>query len=160
MTLVFVFAVLISCAFSRTEFNKKLRFDAEGNFKLMQITDLHYGEDDVNDTLSTELQTKLVDAEKPDLVVLTGDMLSDYTWNKKNDYFYVLWTRFTTPYLIRKQPYIYALGNHDAGPYATRREIMERDVTHPFSLSEVGPADISGAGNYVKAVWDSKGERI
>jgi len=37
---------------------------------------------------------------------------------------------------------------------------MKLDITNPYSLSEVGDPKLTGASNYVKAIWDSKGESI
>jgi len=37
---------------------------------------------------------------------------------------------------------------------------MNLDITHKFSLSEVGDPTLPGGSNYVKAVFDSKGEKI
>ena len=50
----------------------------------------------------------------PDMVVLTGDMVSGFAWDKKEkDFFEKRWKMFTKPYLDKKVPYAYALGNHD-----------------------------------------------
>lgn len=46
-----------------------------------QFTDLHYGENDAWDQLTQDIQTKILEIEKPDLVVLTGDCISGYAWN-------------------------------------------------------------------------------
>jgi hypothetical protein len=52
--------------------DKKLRFREDGTFRIVQFTDLHYGEQppekDVN---SSRIQTVILEAEDPDLVVMT-----------------------------------------------------------------------------------------
>jgi predicted MPP superfamily phosphohydrolase len=50
-----------------------LRFRSDGTFKIVQFTDLHYGEAEEKDTNSSIAQDKILAIEKPDLVVMTGD---------------------------------------------------------------------------------------
>ena len=48
------------------------------------------------------------------MVVLTGDMVSGYAWDKKEkDFYQKNWKKFTKSFLDYKIPYAYALGNHD-----------------------------------------------
>lgn len=42
----------------------------------LQFTDLHYGEGDHLDESTTNLMRKLVQAEDPDFIAFTGDMVS------------------------------------------------------------------------------------
>ena len=47
-------------------------------------TDLHFGEEPAEkDINSTIVQAVVLKAEKPDLVVMTGDMVSGYAWDHK-----------------------------------------------------------------------------
>ena len=160
MRYLVLLALLSYCVLSHITFDKKLRFDENGNFKLVQITDLHYGDSEEQNNLTTRAHEKLLGYDPADLVVLTGDMVSDYAWDQTPDYYERHWKQWTAPLLKYKQPYVYALGNHDSGPFKTRKEIMALDVTHPYSLSEEGPQNITGGSNYVKAIWDSEGERV
>jgi predicted MPP superfamily phosphohydrolase len=56
----------------------KLKFNKEKKFKILQFTDLHFGESQERDKLSLLEQTKLIQLEKPDLVVLSGDAVSGH----------------------------------------------------------------------------------
>jgi predicted MPP superfamily phosphohydrolase len=60
-----------------------LKFNKHGKFKIVQFTDLHYGEyppeKDIN---SSKVQTTILKLEQPDLVIMTGDC------GKKNSYYY------------------------------------------------------------------------
>ena len=57
-----------------------------------------------------------------------------------------------------KQPYMYILGNHDSQADLTNRsEVITMDMTLEYSISETGPQNINGSGNYVKAVYDANG---
>jgi predicted MPP superfamily phosphohydrolase len=60
----------------------KLTMNADGKFKVIQITDIHYGENEKSDASTTKLMEKLFETEKPNLAVLTGDMVSGYAWDQ------------------------------------------------------------------------------
>ena len=53
-----------------------------GRFKILQITDLNYGYNELNDIKTTEIVYNLIDMERPDLVVLTGDIVKGDAWDK------------------------------------------------------------------------------
>ena len=63
--------------------DKKLQFNAQGKFKMVQLTDLHFGENDEADANNQRLIRDILDQEKPDLVVVTGDVVSGYAWDGK-----------------------------------------------------------------------------
>jgi len=48
-------------------------------------------------------------------------------------------------------------GNHDQEANLDRREMMEVTVSLPFSVSESGPEDVFGYGNYVIELVDENG---
>ena len=65
---------LMSACTPKTE-SVQLRFDENGEFKILQLTDLHYIYKDSRSDVMLERIDELLDFEKPDLVVLTGDLL-------------------------------------------------------------------------------------
>jgi predicted MPP superfamily phosphohydrolase len=48
---------------------------------MVQFTDLHFGETDEDDANNQRLMGEILDSEKPDLVVMTGDLISGYAWD-------------------------------------------------------------------------------
>ena len=50
-----------------------LRFDEQGNFKILQMTDIQFL--DYMDDKSLAVMNSTIDYAKPDLIVLTGDQL-------------------------------------------------------------------------------------
>ena len=52
-----------------------LRFNEDGNIKIMQLTDLHYTNDDEADHKTVALMRQALKDEKPDFVMVTGDMV-------------------------------------------------------------------------------------
>lgn len=66
----------------------KLKFRAEGKFKMVQFTDIHFGENEENDVMAQNLIRKVIELEQPDLAVVTGDVVSGYAWDGKTEGWY------------------------------------------------------------------------
>lgn len=61
-----------------------------------------------------DLQLRLINGVKPDLVVITGDAVSGDKWDKKQRVFYHRnWRKFTEAMLFTRTKYIYILGSSD-----------------------------------------------
>src|SRR5690349_2424747 len=108
MQIVF-FLFLFCCGFCAVA-AQPLRFGPDGTFKIVQFTDLHYGElppqKDVNSSIvqvysnhSQSIESLILSIEKPDLVVLTGDMVSGYAWDKTSGWYEKQWNKFTKPFI-------------------------------------------------------------
>lgn len=50
---------------------------------MVQFTDIHLGEGEQKDRDTQKLLLDIIAAENPDLVVVTGDVISGYAWDKK-----------------------------------------------------------------------------
>ncbi|CBQ73978.1 related to DCR2-dosage-dependent cell cycle regulator [Sporisorium reilianum SRZ2] len=145
-----------------------LTFKPDGTFKILQLADLHFSVSpepcrDVdakdprwsargclskNDTLA--LVDGWLDTEQPDLVVLTGDQLNGQgtSWDVRS-----VLALYTAPLIARRIPYAVILGNHDSESGSlTREEQMQIIANMPYSYSSVGPALVTGAGNYMLEV--------
>jgi predicted MPP superfamily phosphohydrolase len=59
----------------------KIKLDENDKLRVIQITDIHYGEDEKDDILTTLEMKKLFEWENPHLAILTGDMVSNYAWD-------------------------------------------------------------------------------
>ena len=59
----------------------KLQFNKDGKFKFVQFTDIHLAEGPDTDLAAQNLMRKVLDLEKPDFVVSTGDIISGYAWD-------------------------------------------------------------------------------
>ncbi len=75
--------------------DQKLKMNENNTFKIMQITDIHYGEKELCDEKTTQLMKNLIDWEKPDLAVLTGDMVSGYAWDHSEGWYQKQWLKWT-----------------------------------------------------------------
>lgn len=141
----------------------KLSVDAGVRYKILQVADLHFSTDEgvcrdqypeVSDCKADKRTLKFVetvlDIEKPDLVVMTGDQVFG------DDSFDSVTTMLTVvnPFIKRKIPYAIMFGNHDDEGSLTREELMTLVESLPYSLAQSGPPKIDGFGNYVFSVKD------
>ena len=58
----------------------RLKFRPDGTFKILFLTDLHFGEDEAKDNETMQLHRRFLQMEKPDLVVLGGDQVCNSFW--------------------------------------------------------------------------------
>ena len=98
----------------------------------MQVADLHFSVNagvcrDVTidpctraDNMSLSLLDTMLDAEKPDLVVFTGDQLNGQgtSWDSKS-----VLAKFAREVIRRRIPWAAILGNHDDEEDMTRKEL-------------------------------------
>ncbi|KAJ9643458.1 Phosphatase dcr2 [Coniosporium tulheliwenetii] len=132
----------------------------EGRYKIMQVADLHLstgigvcrdpepkgangGKCDA-DTRTLEFVGRLLDDERPDLVVLSGDQVNGETAPDAQSAIF----KFAELFIKRSIPYATIFGNHDDEGSLSRAAQMSLTSSLPFSLSEAGPNTIEGVGNY------------
>lgn len=141
-----------------------LHFSRSGSFKIVQVADLHFSVSfgkcrdtslspcTHSDNLTSTLIGHVLDEEKPDLVVFTGDQLNGQltSWDPMS-----VLAKFARACTDRKIPWAAVFGNHDeedSGRYQTKEEQIKMMQALPYSLVERGPKDIHGVGNYVLKV--------
>jgi predicted MPP superfamily phosphohydrolase len=152
-------AAVLSAANSASAEEIQLKFDRGGRFKIVQFTDLHLHEGGDKDRQTLALIGEILDLEKPQLVVLTGDVLSGAAKRQETV------ALVAGPMAERKIPWAVVLGNHDdewpkeVEKPKDRRGLMEMFVRQPYSVSKMGPAEISGASNYYLPIHDADGTR-
>ncbi|PSC76897.1 ser thr phosphatase family isoform A [Micractinium conductrix] len=142
-----------------------LRFSNDGTFKIIQLTDLHYGSLSFRDKRTTEVQTKVLEAEKEGmgLVVFSGDMVTGFmeyvdaaldkmvgSGGNQSGWFEQQWKKVVAPVHNLSLPYCITLGNHDAQADLDGRQIVQLDIDtgKHLTLTQQGPANITGASNY------------
>ncbi|KAM0354190.1 hypothetical protein ACHAPU_001225 [Fusarium lateritium] len=137
-----------------------LRIRDDGRYRIMQIGDLHLSTgvgtcreavpDSYNggkceaDPRTLEFAARVLDDEKPDLVILSGDQVNGDTAPDAPTAMF----KIISLLIERKIPYAAIFGNHDDEKTMSREAQMAIMETLPFSLSTAGPADIDGVGNY------------
>ncbi|EFA84279.1 putative metallophosphoesterase [Heterostelium album PN500] len=159
--IIIIFFLLFGLAFSGDPGQTDLKFRSDGTFKIIMFTDLHYGEKTLYDTLNIEAQNKLLDFEKPDYVMLSGDMISGYNehfLNESNYRYY--WDTLTKPMRDRNIPWSITFGNHDAeGPYNSAM-LMDLDMSYNGSISKKGTVFGVGESNYILPILSSNSSDI
>ncbi|EFE43585.1 hypothetical protein TRV_01629 [Trichophyton verrucosum HKI 0517] len=139
------------------------RIRKDGKFKIMQAADLHLAtglghcrdpipktdEDKCEaDPRTLEFIDRLLDEEKPDLIILSGDQVNGDTAPDTETAIY----KFADLFIKHKIPYAAIFGNHDDEGNLDRRTQMDLMQRLPYSLSKPGPEEIDGVGNYVVEV--------
>ncbi|EDR14080.1 uncharacterized protein LACBIDRAFT_244580 [Laccaria bicolor S238N-H82] len=138
-----------------------LHFSRSGNFKILQVADLHFSVSqgvcrdtllnpcEHSDNLTNSLISRALDAEKPDLVVFSGDQLNGQgtTWDPKS-----VLAKFARAVTDKGIPWAAVFGNHDEEDGLAKDQQMTLMKALPYSLVERGPKDVHGVGNYVLKV--------
>jgi hypothetical protein len=122
-----------------------LHFREDGSFTIVQFTDTHWQNGELPDLRTAQLMADVLDAERPDLVVLTGDVIFGSGCKDPLQ----SWTGAVMPIIERNLPWAAVFGNHDGEGSATREQLMTHQQTLPGCLSVPGPTNISGIGNYI-----------
>ncbi|KAJ5905385.1 uncharacterized protein N7473_002301 [Penicillium subrubescens] len=146
------------------------RINDNGRFKVMQLADMHLstglgscrdpvpaelvpGQKCEADPRTLEFVERLLDEEKPDMVILSGDQVNGETAPDAQSAVF----KGVKLLVDRKIPYAVIFGNHDDEGDLNRAQLMSIYEDLPYSLSTAGPEDIDGVGNYIVEVLDRGG---
>ena len=116
-----------------------LRFNANGKFKIVQFTDVHYIFNDSRAEVAIERINEVLNAENPNLVMFTGDII--YGKPAEEGIRTVL-----EQVSKRKIPFAVTFGNHDDEQGLSREELLKIIQHIPYSLTSTTKG-ISGTTN-------------
>ena len=143
------------------------------SFKILHLTDLHFGEAPFTDwgpeadRKTLVVIQKLIEFEVPDLIVLGGDQITGNNVDTNATLYYDIIANALEPYAI---PYAIIFGNHDDAelelqlsngtvvvtPAKTSRiQLLQSAQQHAYSLIREGPSDAFGVSNYMHSVHRS-----
>lgn len=128
-----------------------IKFGKDHKLKIVQITDVHWRSGDARSHEAAECINEVLDAEKPDLVLYTGDL----AFGKPA--FEALDSAFT-PAVKRNIPFGYTFGNHDDEQDKTRQELYEYTCKFKGNLTSTVPG-ISGVANFYIPIKSSDGKK-
>ncbi len=128
-----------------------LKFHSNGKFKIVQFTDVHWVPGNKESLAAKERMEEVLDAEKPDLVIFTGDVI----YGKPA--LPALEEAFA-PVVARKIPFSYTFGNHDDEQGMSRQEIYAYTKKWGNNLSGTTEG-LSGVSNFILTVRSSDGQR-
>lgn len=130
-----------------------LRFRMDGTFTVAQFTDLHWQDGSPEDLATSALVAQVLDTERPDLAVFTGDVIAG---SGCSDPAHSL-RQALAPAVQRGRPFALVFGNHDDEGALDRRELLAVAQGCPGCLAEAGPEGVGGVGNYRLAVAGASG---
>lgn len=129
-----------------------LKFDKNGNFKIVQFTDLHEGPNVDN---TSKLMNKILEYEKPNLVVLTGDIVDGKC--KSPDDVKKAISHIAEPMEKRRIPWAVVFGNHDDEHFMMNKKgMMKLYMSFEFNISKLGYIPCNRIGNYNILIESSK----
>ena len=146
-----------------------LRVGDNSKFKILQVADLHlstgvgacrdpepasiHGEKKCEaDPRTLDFISSVLDHEKPDLAVLSGDQVNGDTAPDGQTAIF----KFAELFISRKIPFACIFGNHDDEGSISREDHMDLLTKLPYSLSEPGPSSLEGVGNYYIEIFGRK----
>ena len=131
----------------RAENSLALKFNEQGSFRIVQFTDIHFELNSRKSKKALKMMGRILDVENPDLVVLTGDIVTTKRAGKG-------WRSVISPMIEREIPWTVTLGNHDDEYDLTRTDIFNLLEKEPFSCVAKGPDDVDGIGNFTIKIND------
>lgn len=121
--------------------NATLKFSAEKKFKIVQFTDIHWVPGNPDSEIAAECMNKVLDEEKPDLVIYTGDLVFGKPAAEALD-------KALEPVLSRHLPFAVTWGNHDDEQDLTRVQLSDHIHDLPGNLTTTTEG-VSGVTNYI-----------
>ncbi len=123
----------------------ELKFRKDGTFKIVQFADSQDGPD--IDIRTINLMNKILDFEKPDLVLLTGDNIDDSSKSSKEVKKSI--DNIAEPMERRKIPWAVIFGNHDdEHGKMIKEDMMNIYTSYPNNISQPGFKTSDRVGNY------------
>ncbi|KAG4067429.1 hypothetical protein HA402_009666 [Bradysia odoriphaga] len=140
-----------------------VRFNSNGTLKIVQFTDLHYGqfpesigpEDDFN---STRVMRDILEMEQPDFVIFTGDLVTgDKMYPNVSEYIHML----LKPVVEKGYKWASVYGNHDSAPNVSRHEILRAEQSYGQSCytTQADPS-LPGVTNYFIPIYGQENATI
>lgn len=145
--------------------------DEDGKFKIVQLSDLHMGIDEGEcldeypipanrdaepckaDPKTLQFINTVLDIERPQLVVFTGDQIMGQESSQDSE---TTLLKALSPVIKRKIPWALIWGNHDDEGSLSRWQLSELVIKLPYTLFQFSRFDTKdntfGVGNYIKQV--------
>jgi 3',5'-cyclic AMP phosphodiesterase CpdA len=153
------FYILTACAAlggcTRSVHKPVLTYDDAGEFRILQLTDLHTVPDEsyhaLNDS-TLQLIEQLVRIEQPQLIAITGDIVVAGGARQA-------WTELCTLLDKLQTPYFINFGNHDTESDMTKSQIIDLVSHEPYCLNDTTLRGIiAGEGNDAFVIYDHTGQ--
>jgi len=140
-----------------------LRFNADGNFKILVFSDVQENYPILDETIA--YMEHYLDTEKPDLVLFTGDNHYGGHGNpgmtKETMILYL--TQLAEPMESRGIPWAQVYGNHAEGAYTVDNHVSKEEqqgIFESFDYNVSKKGCVSGVGNYVLPILRSDSDEV
>lgn len=130
---------------------QQLKFGEDKKFKIVQFTDVHWVADSLASEEAGERMNEVLDAENPDLVVYTGDVIYGKPADKSM-------LRALEPTIKRGIPFAVTFGNHDDELDMSREELLDFIKDMPGNLTSTVEG-LSGVTNFILPVKSADGTK-
>ena len=133
---------------------REFKFRPDGKFKILQITDTHYIADNPKSERALKNLVQMLDAENPDLVIHTGDIVYGNPADKAA-------REIFQPVIDRGIPFAVALGNHESDFELKREEIFDVILSLKGNINTPMREGLYGCSNDVITLSSEDGiERV
>lgn len=149
--LLFCILCMLGGVLSMNAQQPSLQFNKNGKFKIVQFTDVHYIHNNPKSAISIERINEVLDAEKPDLVLFTGDVIYGQPAEEGMRTILNLASK-------RKIPFGFTFGNHDDEQGLSRTQLFDIIKTIPYGLTD-SVKGVSGASNYILPIKSSDNKK-
>ena len=108
----------------------------------MQLTDLHFGEDNEGDERTIDEIKQLIRKETPDFVAVTGDIVSGFAWDQSKGEKHFWKNNFAKLYTIMEAneiPFGFVPGYHDFEADLDQDAMMELAKEHEYCAAQYNP---------------------
>lgn len=134
-----------------------LRFNENGTFRILMVSDIQ--ETQNYDPRALAGLRAMIQAEKPDLVILGGDNCDGRKIKSKEDLQAYL-DVFTAPMEESHTPWMHIYGNHDYDVDVPAREQSDMYESYPHCISGHSPEGVPGVSNYMVPILSHDSETI
>ena len=138
----FVITYLLLSISVKAQDKSSIKFNESGEFKIVQITDTHINLDKESNLDVFDRVKKIVGIEKPDLVVLTGDIITGSEPQEGYLIFEKLFTEANVPWAV-------VFGNHDAEHTKISREELADFIQQRNLCVNNDSEETDGNSNFV-----------
>jgi hypothetical protein len=134
----------------------KLKFNVDKTFKIVQFTDTQDNQN--TDPRTIRLIQTVLDDQKPDLVVFTGDNIAPHGSIPPTAADVVAAIHnIAAPVDQRRIPWFITFGNHDQEMGMDEEKMFEIYRSYPFNINQRSPKGVSGTGNMNVLIYSSRG---
>ncbi len=127
---------------------QELRYK-DGRFKIAQLTDIHWDTQSPLNEKNRTLLLHLLDEEKPDLAIVTGDVVTAQPARQG-------WEDILSIFEQAQIPFTVTMGNHDYEEWPEDSIYNLLEIS-PLFVGDKGPEGLTGTGNQVLQIKASDG---